>query len=244
MELSHFQFTSAIWCPQIQTRAREIEWKVVSILRWLPKTNGVTDFQMSGCKLPLSWIISAYHEHSPQGPLRQANAVFRVAPPSITLHSLTRADMHCGRLGPSSPVHGDTSCEFPWRTMPDSVWVTQGEPMQSSGWPNPPLPRWWAKAKNVSEQDSSFNDLVAAIRSECMTVRGSTEASQCSLWGDPPPPPLLCSGDCHVTSTYPKMIKAICTNIWGKRVTCCEPIQCSEWPKPSKAAGDTRGEPM
>ena len=83
--------------------------------------------------------------------------------------------------------------------------VNRGKPMQSSGWPSTfhhpfHLPEERQTPVDMADKDSSFSSLLTAIRSQSLTVRGSTSASQCSLWCNPspPPPPLQCSDFLHL----------------------------------------------
>ncbi len=84
--------------------------------------------------------------------------------------------------------------------------VNRGKPMQSSGWPSTfhhpfHLPEERQTPVDMADKDSSFSSLLTAIRSQSLTVRGSTSASQCSLWCNPsPPPPHLSSA--ATSSTY------------------------------------------
>ncbi len=146
----------------------------------------------------------------PTGRPRWANAVFRVAQPSITevivYHpSLTK----------------ETSDD------PCTLWI----------------------------KDSSFSNLVDATRSpkgQCLAVQESTEASQCSLWGDPPPPlpftgPWQSRPAHHLHLPYgwskpfartfeglPKWANAVCRatpSIFSSNRFCCQPVNSKpNWP--------------
>ncbi len=98
-------------------------------------------------------IIPAEGEHPSHGSTEASQCSLQgyLTHRSIFLHLPTCADLRCGCLGPGNTVYGDAGCDyshrlrgpqpgFPRRTVPDSAWVTRGEPMQSSGWPKPPLP--------------------------------------------------------------------------------------------------------